>query len=183
MTYLLFRSCIPNFNIFYHGNRRRNKPINFGMFGIFQVCVSSKFLHFSVGRKQPFAWILCNIPEVQILKFQTVVFTHVSHPFIYRICELLLKELLSEKKSKDTHYCPLLFESFGKPFFSEIFCRMIWLILKTRIEMKARTVEDQKKVCELDRASNGCILIIIYLGSHGAKGSNFTNSEYQTKIV
>lgn len=38
---------------------------------------------------------------------------------------------------------------------------MIWLILKTRIEMKARTAEDQKKVCGLDRAINDFIGVFI----------------------
>lgn len=124
MTYLLFRPCIANFNIFYLGNRRRNKPTNFGMFGIFQVCVSSKLLHFSVGRKQPFAWILCNIPEVRILKFQTVVFFSISHNLSFAgFVNFCLRNCFLRKNRKIptiAHYCLNLLENhFSLKYFVE----------------------------------------------------------------
>lgn len=123
MKYLHFRPCIANFNIFYLGNRRRNKPINFGMFGIFQICVSSKLLHFSVGRKQPFAWFLCNIPKVRILKFQTVVFTHILPPFIAGFVNSCLRNCFLRKNLKIpiiAHYCLNLLENhFSLKYFVE----------------------------------------------------------------
>lgn len=63
----------------------------------------------------------------------------------------MLCDVLHIGKERDKHcsmVVPILFHPKEKsPFFEELFCRAVWLLAKTRREMKARVDEDHDKVC------------------------------------
>ncbi|XP_044729440.1 engulfment and cell motility protein 2-like [Chrysoperla carnea] len=65
-----------------------------------------------------------------------------------RICQIMCEQLRigQDPLKNSTLYCPLVFSSLEQPFLSEIFCRLMWLYVKTRIEMSAKTGDDQLKV-------------------------------------
>lgn len=72
---------------------------------------------------------------------------------VFNICFRIVRmlcDVLHIGKERDKHcsmVIPILFHPKEKsPFFEELFCRAVWLLAKTRREMKARVDEDHDKV-------------------------------------
>ena len=67
-----------------------------------------------------------------------------------RVMQILSKilQIGSPPNKSSENYHPLIFNTdITSDFFVELFCRTMWLLSKTRKEMKAQVTEDFGKVC------------------------------------
>lgn len=86
--------------------------------------------------------------------------------FHYRVTKMLAKVLRigKEPDKYGQNYQPIMFNTeFKYDFFPELFCRVMWLLSKTRREMRACTYDDYDKVIFNNTVNRYTNLLILYL--------------------
>lgn len=96
------------------------------------------------------------------------------------LCEIVYINTVPDKDA--TLYIPLIFKEDKFIFFEELFCRAVWLLAKTRREMKAKVEEDHQKV-NLVKTVITILIFFLNKGSSSFKGTNNFGTKFSAEEI